>query len=139
MDKQKQIKYIAEQLFVQGNTDIIEVAFSTDYKAHTGGKIHTGHKFIKQFSKQIRKAIPDIKILKIDFLSETEEIITWQRTFIGTHKNNLKGIPSSNKKVKWYEIVVSRFHNDKIIEEWVSSDLAFQLMVKLATREIKVE
>jgi hypothetical protein len=32
--------------------------------------------------------------------------------------------------VKWYEIVVSRFDKDKIIEEWVVSDLAFQLMLK---------
>lgn len=126
-----------EQLIVQGNQVIIEVAFSTDYKAHSGGKIHSGHKFIKQFTKQIRKAIPDNKILKIDFLSETEDIITWQRTFTGTHIKDLKGIPASNKKVKWYEIVVSRFQNDKIIEEWVSSDLAFQLMVKLATHRIK--
>ena len=42
----------------------------------------------------------------------------------------MKGIPASNKKVRWYEIVVSRFDNDKIIEEWVVSDLGFQLMLK---------
>ena len=56
--------------------------------------------------------------------------MTWQRTLSGTHKADLKGIPASNKKVKWYEIVVTRFDKDKIIEEWLASDLAFQLMLK---------
>lgn len=131
MDRHTQIKNIAEQLIGQGNLDIVDSSFSTDYLAHSGEKTYNGHKFIKQFAKQLRTAIPDIKILKIEVLSQTDNLLTWQRTYSGTHKSNLKGIPASNKKVKWYEIVVSRFENDKIIEEWVASDLAFQLMLKL--------
>jgi len=131
MDRFEQIKYIADQLIGQGNLNIVDSAFSANYVAHAGEKTHNGHKFIKQFTKQVRTAIPDIKIVKIEILSHSDNVLTWQRTFSGTHKADLKGIPASNKKVKWYEIVVSRFDKDKIIEEWVSSDLAFQLMLKL--------
>jgi len=131
MDRFEQIKSIADQLIGQGNLNIVDSAFSADYIAHSGEKTHNGHKFIKQFTKQLRTAIPDIKIVKIEVLSQADNLLTWQRTLSGTHKSNLKGIPASNKKVKWYEIVVSRFDKDKIIEEWVASDLAFQLMLKL--------
>lgn len=131
MDKLNHIKYIADQLIGQGNLNIVDSAFSANYVAHAGEKTHNGHKFIKQFTKQVRTAIPDIKIVKIEILSQTDNVLTWQRTLSGTHKGDLKGIPASNKKVKWYEIVVSRFDKDKIIEEWVASDLAFQLMLKL--------
>jgi predicted ester cyclase len=131
MDRFEHIKYIVDQLIGQGNLTIVDAAFSTDYLAHAGEKTHNGHKFIKQFTKQVRTAIPDIKIVKIEILSHSDDVLTWQRTFSGTHKADLKGIPASNKKVKWYEIVVSRFDKDKIIEEWVASDLAFQLMLKL--------
>lgn len=131
MDKLNQIKYIADQLIGQGNLNIIDTSFSVNYIAHAGGKNHNGHKFIKQFTKEIRTAIPDIKIVKIEILSQTDHVLTWQRTFSGTHKAGLKGIPASNKKIKWHEIVVSRFEQDKIIEEWVVSDLAAQLMLKL--------
>jgi predicted ester cyclase len=48
----------------------------------------------------------------------------------GKHKNNLKGIPATDKKVTWTEMVVSRFENNKIIEEWVVSELAGELMLK---------
>jgi predicted ester cyclase len=131
MSKLIEIKYIAEQLIVQGNLKVVDTAFSENYVAHAGEKIHKGHQFIKQFTKQVKAAIPDIKITKIEILSETANTLTWQRILSGTHKASLKGIPASNQKVKWYEIVVSRFENDKIVEEWLVSDLAFQLMIKL--------
>ena len=130
MDKIDKIKYIADQLIYHSNLDIIDSAFSAVYIAHAGEKTYSGHKFIFQFAKQLKTAIPDIKIVKIEILSQADNILTWQRTLSGTHKSKLKGIPASDKKVKWYEIVVSRFEENKIVEEWISSDLALQLMLK---------
>lgn len=130
MDKSDILKHIAEQLFEQGNLSIIDSSFSADYIAHAGDKTHSGQNFIKQFIKQIRRAIPDIKIEKIECISQTSNFVTWQRTLSGTHKADLKGIPASNKKVKYYEMVVTRFDNDIIAEEWLASDLGLQLMVK---------
>ena len=98
--------------------------------AHSGDKTYTGHAFVRQFARQVRKAIPDIRLRSIDLLSETDRVLTWQKSFTGTHKASLMGIPASGKKVKWHEISVTRFDGDKIEEEWVMSDLAFQLMLK---------
>jgi predicted ester cyclase len=130
MDKLNTVKNTVDQLLGQGNFDIVDSVFSVNYVAHSGDKSYNGHKFIKQFAKQVRTALPNIKILNIELLSQTDNILTWQRTFSGTHKADLMGIPASNKKVKWYEIVVSRFDKDKIVEEWLVSDLAFQLILK---------
>lgn len=130
MDKSNQIKYVAHQLFGQGNVNIVDTAFSTDYIAHAGERTHKGHRFIKQFAKQIRTAIGDIKIVKIEILSQADNVLTWRRILSGTHRADLKGIPASKKRIKWHEIVVSRFDKDKIAEEWVASDLASQLMLK---------
>lgn len=134
MNKFNQIKYAVDQLIVQGNSDITDAVFSENYIAHTGDKSYTGLRFIKQFAKQVRTAIPDIKIANIELLSQTNNVITWQRTFSGTHKADLKGIPASNKKIKWHEIVVSRFEKAKICEEWMVSDLPFQLMLKQTSK-----
>ena len=130
MDKLNTVKNTVDQLLGQGNFNIVDSVFSVNYVAHSGDKSYNGHKFIKQFAKQVRTALPNIKILNIELLSQTDNILTWQRTFSGTHKADLMGIPASNKKVKWYEIVVSRFDKDKIVEEWLVSDLAFQLILK---------
>ena len=117
-----------ELIFCQGRYELMESVFSADYTAHSGDKNYKGHKFILQYAKQLRAAIPDLKILKIQLLSETETIISWQRTLSGTHKAGLKGIPASGNKVKWCEMVVSRFEKGKIMEEWLVSELAFQLL-----------
>jgi predicted ester cyclase len=130
MNREKQILYAAEQLFEQGNVGIIETVFSSDYVAHEGDKTHKGRKFITQFIRQLRSAIPDIKILRIENLCQTENIITCQRTFSGTHKKNIRGIPASLNKVQWNEIVVTRFEGSVIAEEWIVSGLAFQLLLK---------
>lgn len=131
MNKINQINTALEQLFEEGNIAIVESIFTENYIAHHGDKTNKGHDFIKQFTKQIKKAIPDLKVLKIEFLSQTNNMVTWQRSFSGTHKVAMKSIPASNKKIKWHEIVVSRFEDDKIAEEWLVSDLAFQMMLKL--------
>lgn len=47
----------------------------------------------------------------------------------------MMGIPASNQRVKWQEMIVSRFENDKIVEEWVVSDLAGQLMIRLPRKK----
>ncbi|MFH1119127.1 MAG: ester cyclase [Bacteroidota bacterium] len=130
MDRFNQLKYAVDQLFGKGNPEMIDALFSDNYIAHSGNKSHKGHKFIKQYLKQIRTAIPDIKTAGIELLSQADNMVTWQRSFSGTHKSILKGIPASGRKVKWVEIVVSRFEENKIAEEWVVSDLAFQLMLK---------
>ena len=140
MNKETQIYYAAKQLFEMGNVEIAESIFSSDYIAHDGDKTHKGHKFIRQFIKQLRTAIPDLKIKQMEILSQTDNTITWQRTFSGTHQSNIRGIPASMKKVKWNEIVVTRFEGELIVEEWIVSNLAFQLILKKReTRNMKPE
>lgn len=129
MKKEKRIEYIAKQLFEQGNVELIESSFIESYVAHDGDKKHHGQKFVKQFIGKLRLAIPDLKIVKIEILSQAENTLTWQRTLSGTHKAKMQGIPASMRKVKWNEIVVTRFEEEKIAEEWLVSNLAFQLMI----------
>jgi len=130
MNKEKQIEYVTKQLFEQGNVEIIDAVFVESYIAHDGVKKHAGQKFVRQFIGKLRLAIPDIKIVKIEVLSQTENTITWQRTFSGTHNADMQEIPASMKKVKWNEMVVTRFEGERIAEDWLVSNLAFQLMIK---------
>jgi predicted ester cyclase len=129
MNKTELIRKRVKQLFEQGDVEIVDSSFVEGYVAHDGDKKHSGQKFVKQFIGKLRLAIPDLKIEKIEFLSQTEETLTWQRSFSGTHKVELQGIPASMKKVKWNEIVVTRFEGEKIAEDWLVSNLALQLMI----------
>ncbi len=139
MNKEEQIKFACKHLIEQRELEVISIIFSTGYIVHAGDKRYSGHKFIKRFAGQIWSAIPDIKVLRIEFLTQTDNIIAWQRTFRGTHKANMMGIPPSGKKIKWTDMVITRFEDERIAEEWVVSDLAGQLLLKQPIKKNKTK
>ena len=130
MDKTARIKYVVAELIGQGNVDIVDTAFTTDYIAHAENKTHSGRTFIKRFEKLLHTVFPDISVLEVKVLAQEDNTITWQRTLQGTHKENMMGILPSHKVIKWNEMVVSRFKGDKIAEEWIVSELLGQLLLK---------
>ncbi len=124
------IKLGNDELIAKGNLDIISDIFASDYVVHAGSKKYTGHEFIIKWAKQLRLAIPDIQIIKIEILNHSEDTIAWQRTLKGTHKEKMMGIAPSEQEIEWNEIIVSRFDNNKILEEWVVSEMAGHLLSK---------
>lgn len=119
-----------DELYVKGNAEAAGKFFAENYTAHAGSKTYGGRKFILQYMKSLRKSVSGIKVLKTELLSENGNLISWKRTLSGIHQTGFRGIPASGKKVKWEEMVVSRLEDRLIAEEWLSSDLAFQLMLK---------
>lgn len=133
MDKNKEgrIRYTIEELIGKGNLGIVDETFASDYVAHAGEKEHSGHSFIRRFANQLRTAIPDIRVVEVEFLAQDVNTIVWQRTLTGTHEVEMQGIPASGKKVKWVDMVVTRFNKEKIAEEWIVSELMGELLLKV--------
>lgn len=127
MNKEKKIQYANEQLIGEGNIGAVDILFSPDYIAHAVDKEYRGHESLKQFLRQMRDEIPDISVLKIEFLLESEDTIAWQRTLCGSHLINMMGIKRLKKR-KWNELGVTRFEGDKIAEEWLTSEFVEQVM-----------
>lgn len=75
-------------------------------------------------------AIPDLRVVEVAILLQSGGKVAWQRTLRGTHQAELKGIPPTGQKVKWTDMVVTRFDGEMIVEDWTVSDLAGQLMSK---------
>lgn len=112
----------------------IDEYFSPEYVAHAGDKEFRGHGFLKQFSKQLRTAIPTIQVGAIEFFVHADDTVAWQRRLSGINESALRGIPASGRKVTWTEMVITRFEKGKIAEEWIVSELMGELLL-LAPRE----
>jgi predicted ester cyclase len=125
------IRNANDEILGKADLSAIERMFAPDYVAHIGGKDHKGPAFVKRYVRQLREAIPNVRVVKISVLMRSGDTIAWERTLSGTHKAPLKGIPASGKKVTWTDMLVTRFASGKIAEEWAVSDLAGQLMLKL--------
>ncbi len=128
---EQRIRSANHELLETGNLAVVDKIFAGDYVVHAGGKDHKGLAFVRRFVAQLRSAIPDLRVAEVALLMQAGDTIAWQRTLSGTHESELAGIPPSGQKVKWRDMVVTRFDGEKIAEEWTVSELAGQLMSKL--------
>ena len=102
--------------------------FSENYVAHiTGRTLSGGHRIVKGFTTEITAAFSDIKIT-FDVLMDDGSKVAWRRTWTAVQTGKYKGFPASNKKLMWTDMVVTRFENGLITEDWLLTDLAEQLL-----------
>ncbi len=128
--KEERVRFANDEILGKGNLDVVAEIFATDYVVHAGGKDHKGPEFVRRFAKLLRSAIPDLRVVEVTVLIEAGDTIAWQRTFSGTHEAEMGGIPPTRQKVKWRDIVVTRFDGEKIAEDWTVSELAGALALE---------
>lgn len=116
-------------LMTEGNVDAIAEFFTEDYIAHlTEQEMTGGHAAIRKVIQMYRKAFPDLQA-QVEILVASKDRVAWQRTVRGTHQGSFKGFPSTGQSVVWRDMVVSRFQDGLIAEEWIVTDLAEQLLL----------
>ena len=128
------IRQANQEIIVEGKLSNVSMYFDESYCVHASEKDYGGHDFIKQFVKQLRRSIDNISLLGVRVLVSNGDLVAWQRSLKGTFENAMRGIPASGNSITWHEQLVSKFVEGKIVEEWVVSDLAGQLMLSLSKK-----
>ncbi len=128
---EERVRFANYEIVGKGNLGVVDEVFATDYVVHAGGKDYKGTEFVRRFIGQLRSAIPDLRVVEVEFLIQAGDTIAWQRTLSGTHKADMMGIPPTGQKVEWRDMLVTRFDGEKIAEEWAVSELAGQLMLAI--------
>ncbi|MCA9256840.1 MAG: ester cyclase [Phycisphaerales bacterium] len=131
---ERTLRFANTQLLDHADNAAIPDVFAEDYVVHAEGKTYRGHAFIRRWLKQLRAAIPDLRVVDVTILAARGDTIAWRRSLAGTHKAPLKRIPPSHRKVTWNEMLVTRFDGPMIVEEWCVSELAGQLFIKQPRR-----
>ena len=106
-----------EEAFNKGNLPILDEIVHPDYLYRSPGSEVNGIAELKAFISDFRRGFPDLN-LEID-----EQIIDRDKactcfTLTGTHMEEFMGIPATKQQVKVHGIVVSRFQDNKIVEDW---------------------
>lgn len=127
---EEQVRFANDEILGKGNLGVVDEIFATDYVVHAGGKDYKGPEFVRRFARQLRSAIPDLRVVEVALLIQAGDTIAWQRTLSGTHEAEMMGIPPTGQKVEWRDMVVTRFDGEKIAEDWAVSELAGQLLSK---------
>jgi len=114
------IRNAVEQIWNQGSLDVADELFAIDYVYHGVPEIR-GAEGIKQHVATLRASFPDFHLFLEDMIAEGDKVVSrW--TGSGTQMGEFMGVPPSGKQVKLTGIIISRIADDKIIEEWETSD-----------------
>jgi len=117
------IRRFWEEVFNGKKLSLIDELFTNDWIYHgVGGQKIYGPKGLKQFLTDYHNAFPDIQVNVENLIAEGDKVVS-HVTSCGTHKGELMGIAPTGKRVTVPVISISRFVDDKIVEDWEIIDL----------------
>jgi steroid delta-isomerase-like uncharacterized protein len=118
-EENKAIQRRFQDIWNQGDFDIIEEIFNKDYLNHSV-KVK-GFESIRQFVTVYRSAFPNVKFTIEDQVAEEDKVVM-RYTITGTHKGEFQGIAPTGKPIAITGIAIHRIENGKIIEIWANWD-----------------
>ena len=124
----QKIEAANSELLTNGRLDAIGEFFAKDYVAHGTDGGMKGQAAIRRFLGMYRRAFPELQV-EVEILVQAKDRVAWQRTLRATHKGDYKGFPATGRRIVWRDMVVSRFRDGLIAEDWVITDLAERLLL----------
>ena len=119
------IRTFIDEAFNKGNLSILEEIIHPEYQYSSPDSELKGIVQLKEFIQAFRSAFPDLN-LQIDDLFTSDDRSCTAFTLRGTHEEDFMGIPGTKKSVQVRGMVMSRFKDDKISEDWeVLDNLSF--------------
>ena len=109
-------RFVAE-VMNQGNFDVVDEIVDANYVYRSPDEELHGTEALKAFLAGYRAAFPDIR-MAIDELVVADDKAVIFFTLTGTHEGPLMGIPPTGKEMQVHGVVLSRFEDGRIVEEW---------------------
>jgi len=129
VDWAPQIQAANEALLNQGDLDRIPEFFSETYVSHRTEGDGGGHEAIHGFLTALRAAFPDLAV-EVEVLATEGNRVAWLRTHRGTHQADFMGVGATGQRLTWQDMVVTRYEDGMIAEEWGVSELGAVLRAR---------
>ena len=112
-----------DEVWHRGNFEVMAELFAPDFIRHDPNQIELrGPDQTEQFIRRTRAAFPDLHFTVEDVMASEDKVIT-RYHFQGTHRGDALGFPPTGKHVSYSGIVIQRFVDGKMIEQWTEADL----------------
>jgi steroid delta-isomerase-like uncharacterized protein len=124
-ENKAKVRRLLEEGFSQGNAEVADEVLDPDFVCYDpnseSGEVR-GAQTIKGEIEYFRNALSDLTYTIEDQIAEGDKVVT-RYTLSGTHQGELFGVPASGEPVRMAGIVIDRFEDGKIVEEWPEYDL----------------
>lgn len=100
-----------------GNLAVVDELAHPDYVYRNPTEELRGAEAVKGLFAAYRAGFPDFHV-HVDERVADGDRIAQAFTLTGTHRGEFMGIPATGKAIKVHGVVISRFADGKIVEEW---------------------
>jgi len=111
------IRRFIEEAINKGNFSVLDEVIHPDYTYRSPDQELQGIESLKGLFTAYRVAFPNLNMQIDDLIIDGDKTVTCF-TLTGLHDGDLMGIAATGKQVKVNGMILSRFEDDKIIEEW---------------------
>jgi steroid delta-isomerase-like uncharacterized protein len=112
----------ADEIWNQGKLEVVNEVIATDYIYHNPTNSIRGTDGYKQLVTMMRSAFPDFRFTTVEDIIAEGDKVAFRWTATGTQKGEYMGIPPTGKQVTMTAIMIERFADGKVVEDWESLD-----------------
>jgi predicted ester cyclase len=121
-NKERMLRFI-EGYQNGGDEAVLQDTIADDFVDHTNFPgLPAGRPGVKAIFDMFRSAFPDFHSEVLDQAAEGDKVWTY-KTFSGTQRGELMGIPPTGREVAWTLIDIVRIRDGQIVEHWNVVDL----------------
>ena len=116
------VRRFVEEVQNGGNLAALDAICAPGYVNHSAPPgVPTDREGLRQLTALFRAAFPDGRMTIEEMVAEGERVAT-RKTFRGTHRGELMGIPPTGKVVEIGLIDIVRLVDGKVVESWSTAD-----------------
>lgn len=109
---------MSDEVVNNGRWETVDEIIADDYVYHgPGGLQLQGRDGFRQMLGAFRDAFPDLAS-ELPGIAAEGDLVTLHYTFKGTHTGEFMGIAPTNKKIDLHGLILRRFKDGQIIEDW---------------------
>ena len=111
------MRRFVDEVINNGNFSVLDELVHPNYVYRSPSQELNGPDGLKSLFTAYRNAFPDLNV-EIDELVVAGDKVVISIALTGAHEGDLMGIAATGKRVKVHGMVLSRFEDGKIIDEW---------------------
>ena len=115
------IQRVNEEGLNQHNPALVDELCAPNFVFHSGSRTTQGLPAYKHFLAPFFSAFPDAQFTTEELIAEGDTVAV-RRTFRGTHRGSLMGIPPTGRQVTISDMAMLRVANGKFVEAWNNMD-----------------
>ena len=114
---------INEEIWNQGNFDLIDERYAGDYVRHEAGYPAelAGATGLKLFIQSLHAGFPDWRCTVEDTLAAGDKVMV-RYLCSGTHTGEWNGLPPTGKSIQFQSMIVHRIDDGMVVEDWSEYD-----------------